>query len=250
MGDFYGFLLCLITILGFLGLKGWKYWLLALAMAHGCSFCSFSPISPGERTGRFGTQVPRSIGWYLSSSEEVPVVRCHRTLWDGDGSGIAFIIGIHRMCTPTGGNLDGRWWTRMIIVSPLNCNRCNLWAIPGQLYLCKPLTHLWCNGRIPKTGRLRYYKGQIFFGISQILCETAHAASNHHQKTHRNWVLMYILHLSTIYNWITKKSPPHSKNLQLQHPSLPRHQRSLASLASFAQSLLSGSHFRPWCSGV
>ena len=54
MGDFYGFLLCLITILGFLGLKGWKYWLLALAMAHGCSFCSFSPISPGERTGRFG----------------------------------------------------------------------------------------------------------------------------------------------------------------------------------------------------
>ena len=88
------------------------------------------------------------------------------------------------------------------------------------------------------------------FGISQILCETAHAASNHHQKTHRNWVLMYILHLFTIYNWITKKSPPHSKNLQLQHPSLPRHQRSLASLASFAQSLLLGSHFRPWCSGV
>ena len=133
---------------------------------HGsfCSFCSFSPISPGERTGRFGTQVPRSIGWYLSSSEEVPVVRCHRTLWDGDGSGIAFILGIHGMCTPTGGNLDGRWWTRMIIVSPLNCNCCNLWAIPGQLYLCQPLTHLWCNGRIPKTGRLSYYKGQIALG--------------------------------------------------------------------------------------
>ena len=96
-----GFLLCLITILGFLGLKGWKYWLLALAMAHGCSFCSFSPISPGERTGWFGTQVPRSIKWYLSSSEEFPVVRCHRTLWYGHGSVIAFIIGIHRMCTPT-----------------------------------------------------------------------------------------------------------------------------------------------------
>ena len=101
MGDFYGFLLCLITILGFLGLKGWKYWLLALAMAHGCSdpapFHRFCWVL-NEPVGS-GTQVPRSIGWYLSSSEEFPVVGCHRTLWDGHGSGIAFIIGIHRMCT-------------------------------------------------------------------------------------------------------------------------------------------------------
>ena len=37
------------------------------------------------------------------------------------------------------------------------------------------------------------------FRIYQILSEAAHAACNHHQKTHRNWVLMYILHLFPIY---------------------------------------------------
>ena len=59
MGDFYGFLLCLITILGFLGLKGWKMLqVLTPRTGHGSRLlrpCSFSPISLGaERTSRFG----------------------------------------------------------------------------------------------------------------------------------------------------------------------------------------------------
>ena len=51
-----------------------------------------------------------------------------------------FIIGIHRIMYPYKSATCMAMLSIFCESTPCSC--CNLWAIPGQLYLCQPLTHL------------------------------------------------------------------------------------------------------------